>query len=166
MSRQSPHGCARGVSRHKLLHGLGFPTDQWFFPPVSPEENYRIASASRMINGFQPVSVSPEASFAIAFRLINCQSLLLQWVMPKLLNRINHSQNILRWNIIHHRVHRANHATTTRSERFNHASHFLTHIRDTPMRQNSMGIDTTTKDNIVAIVFLIECRSDILPADV
>ena len=58
MSRQSPHGCARGVSRHKLLHGLGFPTDQWFFPPVSPEENYRIVLAPQLIKGSQ--AMSPE----------------------------------------------------------------------------------------------------------
>jgi len=44
-----PIGRTCGVSRHKLLHGLGFPNDQCF-RPVSPEGSYRIALTSRLIN--------------------------------------------------------------------------------------------------------------------
>ncbi len=31
-----PTGRTCGVSRHKLLHGLGFPNDQWFFSTREP----------------------------------------------------------------------------------------------------------------------------------
>jgi len=74
--------------------------------------------------------------------------------VPKLLDRIDHSQDVFWRNIIHHGVYGADHASASSAQDLHHTSYFFTHILYSAKWQDSMRINTSTKYDVLSESFL------------
>ena len=59
-------------------------------------------------------------------------------VTAELLHRVHHGEYVFRRDVVHYRVHGADHATASRTERLDDASDFLANIGNTAVRQDAM----------------------------
>ncbi len=79
---------------------------------------------------------------------------LLEWITAKLLDSVNHRQDILRRNVVHDGVHSGGYESTPRRQILNHTSYFFPDLLRRTMREDRVRVNSPTKDNLATVAFL------------